>query len=265
MGAAVPVKKLRIRKSRADYRGLHTGMILVDYESSLAGNSRTRMRACRWPVLFLLLFLLAAGPAVAGSVEVGLANDKEFDAWLCGGPMPAKSHASSACGNAKFKECSSCEALVISNNSKDYVTVDTEIQGRGFRDARSVSFGMGMFAVCKPGPGRKGGSASNSCANLTPGSNCIFNIEFCPEHSGTTKAQLKVILGTDQKRKWRPSHWWARLTTARLSRPTRSACAPRRADGNTKVHGVYLEQVDGKILIDVQVKRTTRKAKPQRR
>ena len=212
------------------------------------------LRGC---ALILLLFLPAAR-ASAGSVDVGLANRDEFDAWLCNGVMPPeKSDQPSSCGSAKFNECSSCEALVITNHTDQVVTPEIQVRGLGFSGQGVASLSpvalMGM--ACEARAGRKGGFATNSCYNLGPEKNCVTNIEFCPQQAGTTEAELKVSVGTGSTRK---------VTTFKLIGKADYPPALVAADEVRrrhlaellkipKVHWVALDRAHGKILIDVLV------------
>ncbi|MGO9454352.1 MAG: hypothetical protein ACLQDV_25385 [Candidatus Binataceae bacterium] len=202
-------------------------------------------------ILLSVVMFLYAAPAFAGFVQIGLAaNDDEFDAWLCGGSMPPQK-SQSQCGTAKFKECASCETIVISNGSDHSIHPDIEVSGPGFSQPGGGALGV---LCAKPGPNQKG-RTSNSCYSLAPGDNCYANIDFCPEQSGVSRGQVKVRVGDNSQ-----SMTFTMVGTADYSPALQAADAVRKRHVSElmkipKVHEVYLDQSGDKILIDVEVER----------
>ena len=147
----------------------------------------------------VLLLLLRATPLCAGTVQVGLLKASDFDKWLCDSSMPlAGPSAPVRCAGAKFQGCSpSCDAIVVTNNSNAPVEVELEFSGAGF--SAEQTGGMFIFGAPNNCEGANGAekrpslSFPDSCGKLAPGQRCKQNIEFCPEQSGTSRGQVKVI------------------------------------------------------------------------
>jgi hypothetical protein len=153
----------------------------------------------------LLLLLLRAAPLCAGTVQVGILKASDFDKWLCDSSMPlAGTSAPLRCAGAKFQGCSPfCDAIVVTNNSKVPVEVELEFSGAGF----SAENGGGMFIFGRPNncddlngaEKRPSLSFPDLCGKLAPGQSCKQNIEFCPEQSGASRGQVKVITTANGK------------------------------------------------------------------
>jgi hypothetical protein len=151
-----------------------------------------------------LLLLLRAAPVCAGTVQVGILKASEYEKWRCDTSIPLSGNSAPAkCASTKFQGCSqSCDAIVVTNSSDALVEVELEFSGAGF----SADQSGGMFRFGSPdcdGPNRAEKRMSllfpDSCAKLAPGQRCKQNIEFCPEQSGTSRGQVKVITTTSGK------------------------------------------------------------------
>jgi hypothetical protein len=83
-------------------------------------------------VIFAVAMLLGGSATLrAGSVQVGLLNDAEFDQWNCSEPVPSESRANGRCGDATFDQTSNCDTVVITNDSYHRVTVELQVTGPG--------------------------------------------------------------------------------------------------------------------------------------
>jgi len=151
-----------------------------------------------------LLLLLRATPVHAGTVQVGILKASDYEKWRCDTSMPLSGNSAPAkCASTKFQGCSqSRDAIVVTNNSDVPVEVELEFSGAGF----SADQSGGMFRYGSPdcdGPNRAETRPSllfpDSCGKLAPGQRCKQNIEFCPEQSGTSRGQVKVITTTSGK------------------------------------------------------------------
>ncbi|MGH7001066.1 MAG: hypothetical protein ACREEA_06120 [Stellaceae bacterium] len=204
--------------------------------------------------LVALCFCLTMHTAAvfAGTVQVGLANDSEFSAWMCGGSMPPDmTQNQSSCGIAKFKKCSSCRTIVIQNESADVVNPEIEVTGPGFDHSDA---GL-LMEACSAGSGEKGGSAENSCYNLAPGHRCFASINFCPEQSGISQGRVKVTVGKGSEAS---VAIFPVVGEADYSPELQAAEDVRKRHlaelmAIPKVHRISLDQSDDQILIDVEV------------
>ena len=80
------------------------------------------MKAMRLSVILASsVCVLVAATANAGGVQIGLVNGSEFDKWNCGGPVAGLSRTKSRCGNAKFDDTSSCDTVIVTNDSNEQV------------------------------------------------------------------------------------------------------------------------------------------------
>jgi hypothetical protein len=148
------------------------------------------------------LALAAAVPLVlattlnAGTVQVGLLSDSDYQKWRCDPSMaPAKPPVESRCPNAKFRECSSCDTVVVTNNSDAPVDVKIDVSGAGFSQrAESAQFFQPRERCDGPNGGEERPmSNSPSCGLLPPATSCKEAIDFCPEQSGTSHGRVRVI------------------------------------------------------------------------
>ena len=80
-------------------------------------------------IIAMATLILRQAQANAGSVQVGLVNGLEFGKWNCGGPVPGQSRAKARCENAKFDETSTCDSVIITNESSEAVKVELEVSG----------------------------------------------------------------------------------------------------------------------------------------
>ncbi len=170
----------------------------------------------------------------------------------CGGESPFEnSKHDSRCQDAKFNECSECEALIVSNRSNFPVKVDTTLTGSGFSESGNTA----MFGFCGKASGKKAAAFTTVCQSLEPGENCIRRFQFCPEQAGVSRAQLRVNV-TDSGS--------SRTTMFTLVGKADYSQALAAADAVRKKHlpellkipnvkRVSLSQVNGKILINVEV------------
>ncbi len=196
----------------------------------------------------LLIALVTSGvPAYAGTVQMGLATVDEFSVWACGGPMPPdRTRVQSSCGTTKFKECSSCDTLVIRNDSSEVINPQIEIHGLGFDHGDP---GL-LKLACK-----KGSGAVDSCYDLAPGQNCFSSIHFCPEQSGLSRGQVKITGGSGSAVKVTiftiagRAIYSPQLQAAEVVRRRHLAALM----AIPKVQRVSLDQSGGKIWIDVEV------------
>lgn len=109
------------------------GTMKITFRSALAGA---------------LLLLLRVAPLCAGTVQVGILKASDYDKWLCDPSMPlATAPAAARCASAKFQGCSSsCDTVVVTNNSAAPVEVELEFSGPGFSPEQSG----GMFIFGSP-------------------------------------------------------------------------------------------------------------------
>src|SRR5882762_9753472 len=144
-----------------------------------------------------LFSLLRATPLCAGVIQVGILKASDYDKWLCDASITLASDSAVArCASAKFQGCSpSCDAIVVTNNSNAPVEIELEFSGAGFSAEQSG----GMFLFGSPNNCPNGAEKRpsllfpDSCGKLAPGQSCKQNIEFCPEQSGSSRGQVKVI------------------------------------------------------------------------
>ena len=138
---------------------------------------------------------LCRGQAIAGSVQIGLVNGLELEKWECGGPVPGQSRTKARCENAKFDETSSCDTVVVTNDSSEPVKVELRLSGPSFEEPPSRTYGVFSF-----GPQRcKQRSIANSCEKLDPGDSCYQGIDFWPRDSGTSQGRIEIrVTGSDQ-------------------------------------------------------------------
>src|SRR6266481_2501804 len=145
----------------------------------------------------VLLILLPAAPVHAETIQVGILKASDYDKWRCDPSITLTSDSAVArCASAKFQGCSqSCDAIVVTNNSNGPVEIELEFSGAGFSAEQSG----GMFLFGSPNNCPNGAEKRpsllfpDSCGKLAPGQSCKQNIEFCPEQSGSSRGQVKVI------------------------------------------------------------------------
>jgi hypothetical protein len=150
------------------------------------------------------LLLLRAAPLNAGMVQVGIFKDSDIDKWLCDPSAPReKPPENFRCASTKFQKCSSCDSVVVANDSNAPVKVDVEFSGAGFSEKMHPGLFESLGTNNCDGPNgavKRSVGFENPCVgHLLPGLNCVENIEFCPDQSGTSRGKVKVIIGEGRK------------------------------------------------------------------
>jgi hypothetical protein len=207
----------------------------------------------------VLLMLLPAAPVHAETIQVGILKASDYDKWRCDPSITLTSYSAVArCASAKFQGCSpSCDAIVVTNNSNAPVEVALEFSGAGFSAERSG----GMFLFGSPNNCPNGAEKRpsllfpDSCGKLAPGQSCKQNIEFCPEQSGTSRGQVKVITTASGKPQ---TTTFDLIADALYSPELRAADEARRRhlDELKKIPHVadmVIDPKDHDIFIDVEV------------
>lgn len=139
-------------------------------------------------VLASAALLLRYAAANAGAVQIGLVNDAEFEKWNCGGPVAGLSRTKSGCENAKFDETSTCDTVIITNDSSEQVKVELQVKGPGFE--QPPNHWGGMFSYGGP---RCNERAIVECSEgLAPGLSCYQNLDFSPRDSGVSNGRVEV-------------------------------------------------------------------------
>jgi hypothetical protein len=161
--------------------------------------------AARFPLAAVLLMVLSA-PLHAGSVRVGvLAGNLEgpgFRRWYCDQSMPPpKLAVVFRCESARFQQCGSCNTVVVQNNSSASATVEFEFDNAGFSEDHFPGAGMELGPACESSNGAavRAFRFSLDCDSLAPGETCKQGIQFCPEQSGTSRGQVKVVVTANGK------------------------------------------------------------------
>ncbi|HEY9156692.1 hypothetical protein [Candidatus Binatus sp.] len=201
------------------------------------------------------VLLIRAASLSAGTVQVGLLNDSDYGKWQCGPSMPPpKPSAESRCASAEFQKCSSCDTVAVTNNSDAPVEVKLEFSGAGFSEedtSGTGSWGLGE----SPNGEERDCSKPDPCGHLLPGKRCAAEIRFCPEQSGASRGQVKVIIGKGGKSR---TTTFDLVADASYSPELQAADEARRRhlDELTKiphVAKVELDPTDDGIFINVEV------------
>ena len=144
-------------------------------------------------IIAIATLMLCRAQANAGAVQVGLVNGLEFEKWNCGGAVPGQSRSKARCENAKFDETSTCDSVVITNDSSEAVKVELQVSGPGFEQSPNHAYGISSFGVFSSGPPRcQQRTIDDRCETLDPGHSCYQTIEFWPRDSGTSQGHIEV-------------------------------------------------------------------------
>lgn len=136
------------------------------------------------------VILFQSNPAAAESVSAGMINASALSSLVCGAYVPIqKPDQPLSCRGAKFQECSSCDSVLIINNSPTTISVKLVIEGQGFDD-QPWPFVLGCLNNVKAP------TIQSSCRpSLAPGEKCYQSLEFCPERAGISRGMVHIILG----------------------------------------------------------------------
>ena len=203
-----------------------------------------------------LLLLLRVAPLCAGTVQAGILKASDYVKWLCDPSMRlVKPPAEARCASAGFQGCSeSCDAIVVTNSSDVPVEVELNFSGAGFSEEDDSA--IGFFGSCDGLNGEaRSFSKPDSCSHLLSGKSCVVNVKFCPDRSGTSRGQVKVITKASGK----PQTTKFELIGYALYSPELKAADEARGrhlDELKKiphVADVVLDPKDHDIFIDVEV------------
>jgi hypothetical protein len=139
------------------------------------------------------LLSIPTGFAFAGPGQIGLLDSSRYDDSKCIGAvlLPAPGSQSS-CGSAKFGKCSSCDRLLIRNQSDAPVKLAIKITGPGFQREQSGG-AIGAFMQCPSGASIAWHSGEDECgSSLEAKASCLLPIEFCPEQAGAVHGQVRA-------------------------------------------------------------------------
>jgi hypothetical protein len=162
------------------------------------------MRITSILALAATLLLMLAAPLKAGTVNVGLLKDSDMDKWFCD-PSVSQVNlpADFRFASTEIQQCSTGYSVLVANGSDLPVKVDVEFSGKGF----SEEMHPGLFMSAGP---LNCDSASSTAKRFTvhedpcvgylqPNLSCTERVQFCPDQSGTSLGQVKVITGEGSK------------------------------------------------------------------
>jgi len=129
--------------------------------------------------------------AIAGSVEIGFADNSSFDRWMEGGPVPTPS-GDMTCEPAGFDEISDCPTVVVSNHSPQAIDVKISSSDEAFQTQQPgglMSFGADVNSplLCQQ---------PNVRFHLEPGKSCFQSISYWARTGGVHRGIVRVLVET---------------------------------------------------------------------